>query len=360
MRILLTNYNLQGRTGTEVYIFELCLALIERGHLPVVYSPRLGPMAEALRSKTVPVIDDLRTLSEPPDIIHAHHSPVAVEALLRFPKVPAVFVCHDRLAWHDDPPRFERFVRSVAVDHNCRERLVTEAGIDPSKVRVLYNAVDLQKFVPRNEALPDKPRRALVFSNQEGQFEAVRKACEAAGIQAERMDQHQQRGSAPEKILPQFDLVFAKARCALEAMAVGCGVVVCDEAGLGGLVTEENYDRMRSLNFGRRLLQKPVDPAIVATEIARYSASDATLVSQRVRAEASLDGLVDQWLSLYEEVLEEFDPAAHSTEQELAEAADYLKSLNPWLAHLSLVEVGKRVRALLPWWLRSKLRKLKG
>ena len=34
-----------------------------------------------------------------------------------------------------------------------------------------------------------------------------------------------------------YDLVFAKARCALEAMAVGAAVVLCDTHGLGPMVT---------------------------------------------------------------------------------------------------------------------------
>lgn len=49
-----------------------------------------------------------------------------------------------------------------------------------------------------------------------------------------------------------YDLVFAKARCALEAMAVGCAVVLCDVGGLGPLVTRAQVQHLRRWNFGRR------------------------------------------------------------------------------------------------------------
>jgi hypothetical protein len=35
----------------------------------------------------------------------------------------------------------------------------------------------------------------------------------------------------PEEILGGYDLVFAKARSAIEAMAVGTAVVICDRVG---------------------------------------------------------------------------------------------------------------------------------
>jgi len=41
----------------------------------------------------------------------------------------------------------------------------------------------------------------------------------------------------PEEVLPNYDLVFAVGRAAIEAMAIGCAVIVADAYGLGGLVT---------------------------------------------------------------------------------------------------------------------------
>ena len=50
----------------------------------------------------------------------------------------------------------------------------------------------------------------------------------------------------PEAILGDYDLVFAKARAAMEAMATGCAVILCDRVGAGPLVCRANLPRSAS------------------------------------------------------------------------------------------------------------------
>jgi hypothetical protein len=108
--------------------------------------------------------------------------------------------------------------------------------------------------------------------------------------------------SHPEFLLRQYDLVFAKARCALEALAVGSAVILCDAVGSGPLVTTSELDRLRRLNFGMHTLNKKVDANQLAQQIARYDADDATEVSRRIRADAGLESVVDDALTLYGDV----------------------------------------------------------
>ena len=68
-RILITNNTLANRAGSELYARDLAVALMKRGHFPVMYSTELGDVAEDLRRATIPVIDDLNKLSVPPDEI---------------------------------------------------------------------------------------------------------------------------------------------------------------------------------------------------------------------------------------------------------------------------------------------------
>src|SRR5437764_10996660 len=129
LRVLITNATLAGRTDTEVFVRDLAVGLLRRGHTPVVYAPGPGELAGEIARAGVAVVEDLAALSVPPDLIHGQHHPEAVTALLRFPGAPALFVCHDRLAWHDRPPRFGRVRRYVAVDDTCRHRLPLEARV---------------------------------------------------------------------------------------------------------------------------------------------------------------------------------------------------------------------------------------
>jgi len=315
-RVLLATASLQSSGGTDVYTRDLALALLRRGYLPVVYATLLGAKAEELRKATIPVVDDLGRLAAVPDLILGQHTLETIAALLRFPGVPAAFVCHGHDAWSNVAPATPRIGLYVAVDRNCRDRMMFEHGIAEGLIRVFTNAVDLQRF-PRRPPLPEKPRRALVFSNEaaENTFAApIRAACEARGIALDLAGAASGRLSeAPEEILPAYDLVFGKARCALEGLAVGAAVVACDARGLAGMITSESLDGMRQLNFGVRTLQRPITPETIGAEIDRYDAADAARVADRIRASADLDLLVDQYVALFDELLAK--PVVDDTQQ---------------------------------------------
>jgi hypothetical protein len=339
LRILLTNRELDQRAGSELYLYELATRLLARGHSPIAFSPRLGKVAAALRAATIPVVDDLGAVAEPPDLIHGQHHIAAMTALLHFPGVPALYVCHGWQPWEEIPPRSPRILRYVAVDYTTRERLVSEQGIPPERVEVVLNFVDLDRFRPR-PPLPAKPRRALVLSNQASErtfLPAVREACERFGI---ALDVAGVASGAPvdrpEELLPGYDLVFAKGRAALEALAVGAAVVLCDQAGAGPLVTPAELDRLRPLNFGIRTLRDPVTADVLASQIERYDPADAAEVSRRLRVLVGIDTAVDRMTGLYEEVLAEHrangsPPAA----EESRAAAAYLRWLSPYLEERS-------------------------
>ncbi|MEA2691945.1 MAG: hypothetical protein QOJ16_1332 [Acidobacteriota bacterium] len=342
MKILFTNTTLAHRTGSELYVLEVARALLARGHQPVAWSPVLGELAAEIRAAGVPVIDDLAALAElsgVPDLIHGQHHLETMTALLRFPGTPGIFVCHGALPWEEAPPRFPRLYRYLAVDEATRERL-TAAAVPAERITTLLNFVDLARFRPRasTSPLPPRPRRALVFSNSASEatfLPAVRAASAAAGLALDVAGIASGRPAAcPEALLPGYDLVFAKGRSALEAMAVGAAVVLCDSAGCGPLVTAADFDRLRQRNFGLRSLTEPVEPAILERQIARYDPEDAARVSERVRAEAGLESAVDRLVEIYESVLAEPAPAAPETDaagEERRAAAAYLGWLNPYV-----------------------------
>src|SRR3954452_5511970 len=221
-RVLMATHSATSSSGSDLYTRDLALALIRRGWQPVVYAAILGAVAEELRQATIPVTNDITSIAAPPDVIHGHHHLETLTALARFPGVPALFVCHDGLTWHSSPPRTPRIGQYIAVDRNCRDRMMLEHGI--ADVRVLLNAVDLERF-RRRAPLPDRPRRALVFSNvasSDSFAKTIEAACSSRGIAldivgraAGNVTEH------PEQILGQYDLIFGKARCVLEAAATG-------------------------------------------------------------------------------------------------------------------------------------------
>jgi hypothetical protein len=350
LKILITNHSLSDRAGSELYVRDLATALLARGHRPIVYSPVLGEVAREIRSWSIPVVDTLDALATPPDVIHGHHHLETMAAVLHFASAPAVYVCHGWLPWEEAPPRFPRILRYVAVDDTCRDRLVCEEGVPENRVQVLLNFVDLERFAPR-PPLPTRPSRGLLFSNDNGpHVDAVRKACASAGLPLDAIGLGPGNASvAPETVLAGYDIVFAKARSALEALAVGAAVVLVGGSGVGPMVTVADLDRLRRLNFGIRSLKRPLTSGRVMAEIERYDPADAAEVSRRIRASAGRDAIVDDLVLLYRSVIDEWGrrPPADSDAEGRA-ASRYLRSLVPVVkgAVLQRDAVYARVEAL--------------
>jgi glycosyltransferase involved in cell wall biosynthesis len=335
VRILITNNTLASRAGSELYVRDIALSLQNRGHTPIAYSTKLGDVAAELRKATIPVIDNLSNLPFHPDIIHGQHHLDTMTALLSLPGVPAVYFCHGWLPWEEIPPVFPRILRYVAVDHTCLDRVLYEQGIPEEKVRVMLNFVDLKRFQPR-KPLPSKPQRALIFSNyatEDNYVKVIREACARFQMKVDVIGSSAATATdEPEKLLPHYDLVFAKARAALEAMAVGNAVIVCDANGCGPMVSTRNFEKLRTLNFGIRTLRMPITVENLAEQIAQYNADESTRVCQNVRQQADLERTADDLIRMYEEVIGEYkqqppsDPVA-----ELRAAGAYFQSLSPLL-----------------------------
>jgi hypothetical protein len=336
LRVLLTNVILTGRTGTEIVTRDIALGLLRRGHRPAVYSPELGPLARELRSASIPVFDTIDAMAEVPDVIHGHHNAPLGVAIARFPNVPAIFVCNDFVAWHDAPPHFPSIRRYVGVDETVADRLRVESGISADRVVVYPTAVDMERFRARPRPLPARPQRALAYVKHTAHLEAVREACAARGIALDvagtvvgkRLD-------APENVLRTYDLVFASALSALEAMASGCAVVVCDARGLAGMVTPESFERWRPLNFGLRALTRRVEMQELVGEIDSYDPAAAADVTALVRRTADMADSVERYIALYRAcIAEPQDPDRDGHDRAVA------RHLQMW---------GPRVAAEWPW-----------
>lgn len=314
VRILITNNSLADRAGTELYVRDIALRLKEAGHTPVCFSLRCGAVAQELRDGGVQVISSLSKKHGPFTLIHGHHRIETTLAAMAFPHTPVVSFCHGPKAWPERPAFLPNVVHYAAVDEACRARLIEE-GVPPEQITLLLNFADTRRFA-RRPPLPSVPRTALVLSNRASEhthLPILRQACEACGISVEVAGQDSGRwADRPEELLPHYDIVFAKARAAIEAMAVGCAVIQCDYFGAGGLITTARFDAIRPLNFGYLSMREPLSVEYLCRQIRAYDAADAAAVSRRIREEASLDTAFPKLLALYERIVAapfpEFDP----------------------------------------------------
>ena len=339
LRILLTNNTLDRRAGTELVVLELARALRQRGHQPVAYSTALGEVAEEIRLAGVPVISSLDELGATPDLIHGQHHLEGMTAMLRYPDRPAIYVCNGWSRWEERPPRFSSIMKYVAVGDLTRERVLVETGIGGEDVEVIGNFVDIGRFALRHNIAP-VPKRAVIFSNYVvpgspfAQF--VTLACQQSGIEKLTIlgSGTGRPSPRPEVVLEQSDLVFAVGRSALEAMAMGCAVIVAHPEGLAGMVTMAKVEKMRLQNFGLASLDpNRLTVEALREEMARYDADEIAAVSRFIRRDADLELAVDRYLQVYEAALTRWrgldtTSAAFSGEQ-LREASRYLEALAP-------------------------------
>ena len=306
LRILLMNWSLAGRGGTESMIRDVAIGLRARDHSPLVYSPSPGPIAREIEAAGIPVVDDLSRLGDEPDVIHAQHFFTTGEALIRFPRTPAIHVCHGWSPIQERPPRFPQIHRYVAVSDCTRDNVVNREGIAPERTLILPNAIDLKRVPERPTPLPARIRRALAFtsSGHAAILPVLRGACEARGIEfvAFGLDRDE---PMPEKTLVNFDLVFATGRSAIEALCAGCAVITCDLNGVGGLVTPDTYEVFRRHNFALRSLTSPVTPRVVEAALDRYDKASAEAIHKRIRNDADLEMYLDRLIAIYRAAIED-------------------------------------------------------
>jgi hypothetical protein len=305
LSVLITNYAMSAG-GTVTYVRDLALELQRQGHKPAVFSAIKGSAPAELRAAGVVVSDRLSRLDRP-DIIHAHWYAPTMLAVKHWPTVPAIHICHNHLSPHDRTPRHDRIRRHFGVSRLCVQRLIDE-GVPSDRVALLPNFVDTARFLPR-PPLPERPRRALLFSNyanEESQLPAVREACLAAGLELDVAGLGVGKVlQQPERALGSYDIVFAKGKAAIEALAVGNAVVLCDYAGVGPMVTAAEFDWLRDRNFGFEALREPLAAAAVIRQIVRYDAQDAARVRDLIRARAGLDQAVERLVAIYQQVIAE-------------------------------------------------------
>jgi hypothetical protein len=177
-----------------------------------------------------------------------------------------------------------------------------------------------------------------VFSNYAGEHNyvpAVRAACARMGIELDVVGAAAgTSASRPEEMLAGYDLVFAKARAAIEAMAVGCAVIVADQHGLAGMATHAQLPTWRRWNFGRGLLTTAHDVDAICAAIDHYDADDAAHCREYARTHWSLDAMVDALIAEYDAVYAGWDPADADPRAELVAVAGPLSRLGPLCTEL--------------------------
>ena len=253
-------------------------------------------------------------------------------AVLHFPASPAIFFCHGWFPWMEIPPKFSRILRYIGTSTACCDRMVEENGIAKEKVHLLLNFVDTDRF-KITRPLPKRPKRALFYNHSTSALVQVQLACKELGINLDAIGYHHGNpANEPESVLNQYDLIFAVGRSAIEAMAVGAAVILCDAVGLGPLVTADRFKALRLSNFGS--VSERLNKEAIIDRINRYNAEDAQEVTRLIRSEAKLDHAIEQIILHYNATIEDFSNYSKNADKHICEqrdASSYIRWLKSYL-----------------------------
>ncbi|MBP7948973.1 MAG: glycosyltransferase [Verrucomicrobiales bacterium] len=332
MKILITNSLLQGLGGAQIFVRDLGRALERMGHEVMAFSSYPGRADKLEALGMIRTTDDPTACGFQPDIIHAQHHLDAMAAILALPGVPALYHCHGAV-WRECVPKHPRILHYLAMSRTLRERIVIESGIPPENISLWLNTADLSRFSTVRTP-PERPSRALLYNKihrpDSPTVLAIREAADAMGLQFDCIGQ--KFGNEiphPETVLPQYDIVFASGKSAVDALACGCALIVLGRTGCGRMVLPENFDHFRSVNFSIPVNSPAPDARKIQAELANYSASACAQVSARLRSEADHQRSVELLTALYQRIIEQFRHARQDPAAEASAALAYLRKIVP-------------------------------
>ena len=267
MRFVLANRLMNAVGGTESHLVTIGDQLQRLGHEVVVYSPELGPFADHARSRGIDVLDELRELPRECDVVLAQDALVVYDLAERYPRALNVFrVCGDIFDFQS-PPQVEGIVDLVVVLSDRYARLWSACGVKAPLLR-LRVPVDIDRLVPVG-AIRAKPRRVVMLGNYGDRIQIVREAWERHGLEVAQIGGAQQRFDVADA-LESADIVVAKSRAALDAMACGRAVYVYDMFGGDGWVTPETYPALEADHFAGQATDRVIGVAELERDLAEY------------------------------------------------------------------------------------------
>jgi hypothetical protein len=286
VRLVLGNRLLNFAGGTETHLVTVGVELLRLGHEVTVYSPELGPFTDHAQERGLDVVDELRELPADCDVVFAQDGIVVYDLAERYPRAVTVFrVCGDVYDFQT-PPQVEGVVDLVLVLSDRYARFAEACSVKAPLLR-LRLPIDVQRLVPLG-TIREHPRRAVILGNYPDRVQVVREVWERCGVEVEQVGGVGQQRYDLAEALASADIVVAKSRAALDAMACGRAVYVYDMFGGDGWVTPEAYPALEADHFAGQATDRVIGPAELERDLADYHPSMGTanrdLVLQHHRA----------------------------------------------------------------------------
>ena len=267
MRFVLANRHLLAAGGTEVHLVTVAEHLQRLGHEALLYAPELGPFADHARRRGLAVHDSLRELPDDCDVTFAQDGIVVYDLVRRYPEALSIFrVCGD-VADFQLPPQLDGVVDLIVVLSDRYERIARACAVKAPVLR-LRVPVDVDRLVPLG-SIRERPERATLLGNYGERDALVREVWGKHGVEVGRVGGDVQTYDVATAVAD-ADIVVAKSRAALDALACGRAVYVYDVFGGDGWVTPELYEKLEADNFAGQATDRVIDARTLASDLTEY------------------------------------------------------------------------------------------
>lgn len=150
MNILLCNGRLIGLTGGELYNLELGSALAKLGHTVTLCAEETNDFFGGLCVQNNLQYNDIKNISNLEDydyIIVSNKEVVTKTFNLASYSKNLINICHSEIMepW-DDPLKLDNVKKYVAIRPTIKDRLINKFGINPRKIEMIRNPINLEKF----------------------------------------------------------------------------------------------------------------------------------------------------------------------------------------------------------------------
>lgn len=264
--------------------------LLRRGHEVEVYSLRIGPFAATFPCPVVQSPTGKYALGL------VNHNTCVSPALDACDCV--VMTCHGVYPVLEQPvPGPDAF---VSVCEAVRDHLRC-FGYEATVIR---NGIEMEEYSGDTRIAPSLTRVLSLCQGEEASYQ-VACACARQGLEYRREGLDRNRLSSVRAAMEWADCVVGLGRTALEAMAMGRAVLVCDSRSymspmMDGMVVPENLGTIRYFNFNGRGLHRRPSVAGIEAELSTYSDEMGLLNLQIIKEDFAIEGTCEQYLALYD------------------------------------------------------------
>jgi hypothetical protein len=348
MKVLLGTHHLEIRAGSELFTAELASSIRSRENEVAVFTFFKGDLAELIEADGIRVFDpdDAAAIAQfDPDVVQTNHLPCAHFLRALAPRAVRVHAMLGVVPHLEAPPLDAgAYSLGLAVSEEVRDRINQTSFVKNVEVAIFRNWFDDRAVLIAEARRPRGALRVVVVSNHLAPdlINALEELEAAGDVEVDYFGVQRKSVPVDGALLSQYDLVISIGRTVLLAAACGVPCIMADIHGSDGLLTIENLDQVRAVNFSGRVKRHAVTRAHLEKEMEKLFLYDREELRNRITREYALSARIEWLLSRYGALLADRRDGARANHASLTSAVP-----SEGLVHADITAMVRQLRGQL-------------